>query len=118
MAYSFNNPGQTLIANGSIPVAEVMGIANSAFVVNGTNSDFATAVGPFTFKKLTQNSYDNLWNKSIKVQELGNNGTVSYVFMPAVLPVSNFSQSDIGNRSFGTQLNVYGKNIMFLQTNF
>ena len=49
---------------------------------------------------------------------MGNSGTVQYTFMPAVLPVSNFSQSDIGNRSFGTQMNVWGKNIMFLQTNF
>lgn len=115
---TYQNPGQTLVAGGTISVAEIMGIANPAFTVNGQTYDFANAISKLTFKKLTQNSYDNLWNKAIKVQEMGNEGTVQYTFMPAVLPVSNFSQSDIGNRSFGTQMNVWGKNIMFLQTNF
>lgn len=114
----YNNPGQVTIANGTIPVATVMGISNPAFVVNGNAMDFASAISPFTFKKLTQNEYDSAWNKGLKIRAMGNNGTVQYTFMPAVLPVSNFSQSDLGNRSFGTKMNVWGKNIMFLQTNF
>ena len=114
----WNNPGNVSVQHGTIDVATIMGIANPSFKVNGQNMDFASAIGAITFKKLTQNAYDSGWNKSIRVQAMGNEGTVQYTFMPAVLPVSNFSQSDIGNRSFGTQMNVFGKNIMFLQTNF
>ena len=114
----WSNPGNVSVQHGTIDVATIMGIANPSFKVNGNAVDFATAVGAITFKKLTQNAYDSGWNKAIRVQAMGNEGTVQYTFMPAVLPVSNFSQSDIGNRSFGTQMNVFGKNIMFLQTNF
>ena len=114
----WSNPGNVSVQHGTIDVATIMGIANPSFKVNGQTVDFATAVGAITFKKLTQNAYDSGWNKAIRVQAMGNQGTVEYTFMPAVLPVSNFSQSDIGNRSFGTQMNVFGKNIMFLQTNF
>ena len=56
----FNNPGQVSIAGGQIPVAEVMGISNPAFIINGQANDFATAIGKFTFKKLTQNGYDGV----------------------------------------------------------
>lgn len=115
---TYENPGQVNIANGTIPVATVMGISNENWVVNGTASNFATAVAKFTYKKLIENSYDNSWNKALRIQEMGNEGTVMYTFLPAVLPVSNWSQSDIGNRSFGTKMNVYGRNILFLQVNF
>ena len=57
---TYQNPGQTLVAGGTISVAEIMGIANPAFTVNGQNYDFANAISKLTFKKLTQNSYDNL----------------------------------------------------------
>ena len=114
----WNNPGNVSVQHGTIDVATIMGIANPSFKVNGQTMDFATAIAQLQFKKLTQNPYDSGWNKAIRVQAMPNEGTVQYTFMPAVLPVSNFSQSDMGNRSFGTQMNVFGKNIMFLQTNF
>ena len=114
----WNNPGNVSVQHGTIDVATIMGIANPSFKVNGQMMDFASAIGAIQFKKLTQNPYDSGWNKAINVQAMGNEGTVQYTFMPAVLPVSNFSQSDMGNRSFGTQMNVFGKNIMFLQSNF
>lgn len=114
----WNNPGNVSVQHGTIDVATIMGIANPSFKVNGQTMDFATAIAQLQFKKLTQNPYDSGWNKAVRVQAMPNEGTVQYTFMPAVLPVSNFSQSDMGNRSFGTQMNVFGKNIMFLQTNF
>lgn len=114
----FNNVGQTTIQSGNINVAEVVGIANPAFTINGQQYPLVNAVSEFQFKKLIENSYDDSWNKGIKVRETGNEGTVQYTFMPVALPVSNFTQSDIGNRSFGTKANVWGKNMMVLQTNF
>ena len=115
---SWQNPGQAHVSKGLIDVSTVMGIANQNWVVNGNKNMLATALGPFTFNKFTENSYDNAWNKGIKVQMLGNSGNVVYRFTPAILPVSNFTQSDLGNRSFGTEMNVIGQNIMYLQTNF
>jgi hypothetical protein len=45
-------------------------------------------------------------------------GTKQYSYTFATMPVSNYSPSDYGNRSFATGFQVYGMPIMFLQTNF
>lgn len=115
---SWQNPGQAHVASGLLDLSTIMGIANNNWVVNGNGNNFLTAVSDLSFNKFTQNSYDSTWSKGIKVQQMGNTGSVVYTFTPAILPVSNFTQSDLGNRSFGTQMNVVGKNIMYLQTNF
>lgn len=115
---TWQNPGQAHVASGLLDLTTIMGISNNNWVVNGNGNNFLTALSDLSFNKFTQNSYDNTWTKGIKVQQMGNTGSVVYTFTPAILPVSNFTQSDLGNRSFGTQMNVVGKNIMYLQTNF
>lgn len=103
--------------SGQIPLQELIGM--SKLTVGGQNLPFVQAGS-----KLTQNIFiDNIYNnwfftKGLKTREVSGTGEYQYVFKPAALPVSNYAQTDAGNRSFATEFQVYGKHILFLQTNF
>ena len=103
--------------SGQIPLQELMGIAK--LKVGGETSPFLQAGS-----KLTQNIFiDNVYNKwffskGLRTREVSGTGSYQYVFKPAALPVSNYAQTDAGNRSFATEFQVYGQHILFLQTNF
>lgn len=114
----YNNPNEYARTSGAINVAELMG-ASDLVTYNGQKLSYAQYISKVTQNILLNNSYEASWtSKGFKTIEVGNYGTRQYEFKPANLPVSNYSQSDQGNRSFATAFQVYGKPIMFLQTNF
>ena len=103
--------------SGQIPLQELMGM--SKLTVGGQNLPFVQAGSKLTQNIFIDNVYNNwFFTKGLKTREVSGTGEYQYVFKPAALPVSNYAQTDAGNRSFATEFQVYGKHILFLQTNF
>lgn len=114
---NFNNNNSYLQQSGTIPGSNIMGIS-PVKVKGGQVLPFAQAIGKITQDNFIDNSYDSAYLMKLKMREVSMTGEIQYVFKPAALPVSNYAQTDAGNRSFGTELQVYGKPILWLQTNF
>ena len=103
--------------SGQIPLQELMGM--SKLTVGGQNLPFVQAGSKLTQNIFIDNVYNNwFFTRGLKTREVSGTGEYQYVFKPAALPVSNYAQTDAGNRSFATEFQVYGKHILFLQTNF
>lgn len=103
--------------SGQIPLQELMGM--SKLTVGGQNLPFVQAGSKLTQNIFIDNVYNNwFFTKGLRTREVSGTGEYQYVFKPAALPVSNYAQTDAGNRSFATEFQVYGKHILFLQTNF
>lgn len=108
--------GQAVQPTGNLyGVAELMGYAPQT-LGGGT---YAQVISNITFKQLTNNSFNDAWfSRYIKTTEVGDiTGSVVYNFSPALLPVSNFAQTDLGNRTFATMMQQQGNTIWYLQAN-
>ena len=115
---NFNNNNSYLNQYGQIPGSNIMGIS-PVKLPGGETLPFAQAIGKISQNNFIANSYDSAYlMKGLKTREVSMTGTIQYTFKPAALPVSNYAQSDAGNRSFGTEMQVYGIPILWLQTNF
>lgn len=114
----YNNSNQYSQASGQIPVGEVMGI-EGLVSYNGQSLSYGQYIQKITQDIFLNNSYVNEYiTRKLNTTEVQNNGTRQYTLTPALVPVSNFTESDIGNRNFSTAINVYGMLILYLQTNF
>lgn len=103
---------------GQIPAATVFNYSTINSTAYGSLT-YAQYIDKISKVQICENSYNSAWfTKSLRTLEVANTGTIPYAWTAAAVPVSNYSPSDLGNRSFTTAFQVFGTPILYLQTNF
>lgn len=114
----YNNSNQYSQKQGSLQVGEVMGIAGLV-TYNNQSLSYAQYIQNITQNIFLNNSYnDDYIKRKLNTTEVANTGTRQYLLPPALLPVSNFAETDVGNTSFATATSQYGMLQLYLQVNF